>query len=191
MSCTAFWKKLELIDVGLLEIDTCNFCQIIDAVVAARILNATLVVPKLDQRSYWKDARLVFVLLINLILLEWISGTFLKEFILICCIMSYACSNFEDIFDIDWFISFLSNDVNVLKELPSGPKVTTMRVPRKCNERCYEKRVLPVIMKRHVSLQHISQIYYLNVISFWESARQAHTFLFFSLFKNTCFFKIK
>lgn len=86
---------------------------IIDAVVAARILNATLVVPKLDQRSYWKDA-----------------------------------SNFEDIFDIDWFMSFLSNDVNILKELPNGPKVTTMRVPRKCNERCYEKRVLPVIMKR-------------------------------------------
>uniref|UniRef100_A0A803MXF3 O-fucosyltransferase family protein n=1 Tax=Chenopodium quinoa TaxID=63459 RepID=A0A803MXF3_CHEQI len=87
---------------------------IIDAVAAARILNVTLVVPKLDQRSYWKDA-----------------------------------SNFEDIFDIDWFISFLSNDVKIVKELPSGPKVTTMRVPRKCNERCYEKRVLPVIMKRH------------------------------------------
>ncbi|XP_057531627.1 O-fucosyltransferase 16 isoform X2 [Amaranthus tricolor] len=86
---------------------------IIDAVVAARILNATLVVPKLDQRSYWKDA-----------------------------------SNFEDIFDIDWFISSLSNDINILKELPNGPKVTTMRVPRKCNERCYEKRVLPVILKR-------------------------------------------
>ncbi|XP_021723162.1 uncharacterized protein At1g04910-like [Chenopodium quinoa] len=87
---------------------------IIDAVAAARILNATLVAPKLDQRSYWKDP-----------------------------------SNFEDIFDINWFISFLSNDVKILKELPSGPKVTTMRVPRKCNERCYEKRVLPVIMKRH------------------------------------------
>lgn len=87
---------------------------IIDAVVAARILNATLIVPKLDQRSYWKDA-----------------------------------SNFEDIFDIDRFMSFLSNDVNILKELPNGPKVTTMRVPRKCNERCYEKRVLPVILKRH------------------------------------------
>ncbi|KAK9740128.1 hypothetical protein RND81_03G013700 [Saponaria officinalis] len=87
---------------------------IIDAVVAARILNATLVVPKLDQRSYWKDA-----------------------------------SNFEEIFDVDRFISTLVDDVNILKELPQGPKVTTMRVPRKCNERCYEKRVLPVLNKRH------------------------------------------
>ncbi|KAF2310213.1 hypothetical protein GH714_007234 [Hevea brasiliensis] len=91
---------------------------ITDAVVAARILNATLVVPKLDQKSFWKDA-----------------------------------SNFADIFDVDWFIKSLSNDVKIIKNLPRrGGKTWTprnMRVPRKCSERCYQNRVLPVLLKRH------------------------------------------
>lgn len=91
---------------------------ITDAVVAARILNATLVVPKLDQKSFWKDA-----------------------------------SNFSEIFDIDWFISFLSKDVKIIKQLPRKGKKTltpyTMRVPRKCSDRCYHNRVLPVLLKRH------------------------------------------
>jgi hypothetical protein len=91
---------------------------IVDAVVAARILNATLVVPKLDQKSYWKDA-----------------------------------SDFSHIFDVDWFISFLSGDVRIIKQLPlkGGRTWSTsrMRVPRKCNERCYINRVLPVLLKRH------------------------------------------
>ncbi|XP_010242866.1 PREDICTED: uncharacterized protein At1g04910 isoform X2 [Nelumbo nucifera] len=91
---------------------------ITDAVVAARILNATLVVPKLDSKSFWKDA-----------------------------------SNFSEIFDVDWFISFLSKDVKIIKQLPKkGGKVVTpytMRVPRKCTARCYQTRVLPVLMKKH------------------------------------------
>ncbi|XP_040944234.1 O-fucosyltransferase 16 [Gossypium hirsutum] len=91
---------------------------ITDAVVAARILNATLVVPKLDQKSFWKDA-----------------------------------SDFTDIFDVDWFISFLSKDVKIIKQLPKRGGRTwtpyTMRVPRKCSERCYLNRVLPVLLKRH------------------------------------------
>ncbi|KAL6214133.1 hypothetical protein ACLB2K_013571 [Fragaria x ananassa] len=91
---------------------------ITDAVVAAYILNATLVVPKLDHTSFWKDS-----------------------------------SNFGEIFDEDWFISFLSNDVKIIKKLPSkGGKpmsVYTMRVPRKCNVKCYLNRVVPVLNKKH------------------------------------------
>ncbi|GKU98118.1 hypothetical protein SLEP1_g11160 [Rubroshorea leprosula] len=91
---------------------------IVDAVIAARILNATLVVPKLDPKSFWKDS-----------------------------------SDFREIFDIDWFISFLSKDIKIIKQLPRrGGKAWiphTMRVPRKCSERCYQNRVLPVLQKRH------------------------------------------
>ncbi|EOA18388.1 hypothetical protein CARUB_v10006918mg [Capsella rubella] len=94
---------------------------IIDAVVAAYILNATLVVPKLDQKSYWKDT-----------------------------------SNFEEIFDIDWFISHLSKDVKIVKELPKeeqskiSSSLQSIRVPRKCTPSCYLQRVLPILNKKHV-----------------------------------------
>ncbi|KAH0456534.1 hypothetical protein IEQ34_014441 [Dendrobium chrysotoxum] len=93
---------------------------ITDAVVAARILNATLVVPTLDQMSFWKDA-----------------------------------SNFTEVFDVEWFISSLSKDVKIVKELPSkGGKVIAtpyrMRVPRKCTPRCYQNRVFPALLKKHV-----------------------------------------
>ncbi|KAG6591228.1 O-fucosyltransferase 16, partial [Cucurbita argyrosperma subsp. sororia] len=91
---------------------------ITDAVVAARILNATLVVPKLDQKSFWRDS-----------------------------------SNFSEIFDVDWFVSFLSRDVKIIHQLPKRGGKTwnthSMRVPRKCSERCYQTRVLPVLLKRH------------------------------------------
>ncbi|XP_059314471.1 O-fucosyltransferase 6-like [Lycium ferocissimum] len=91
---------------------------IVDAVVAAHILNAILVVPKLDQKSYWKDS-----------------------------------SNFSEIFDVDWFISHLSKDVKIIRDLPRiGDKVITpyrTRVPRKCNAKCYETRILPILKKKH------------------------------------------
>ncbi|BAT80449.1 hypothetical protein LR48_Vigan738s000800 [Vigna angularis] len=90
---------------------------IIDAVVAAYLLNATLVVPELDHASFWKDT-----------------------------------SNFSELFDTDWFITFLLNDVSVVKHLPSskGKFVApyTMRVPRKCSPKCYEDRVLPMLVKK-------------------------------------------
>ncbi|CAM0903356.1 unnamed protein product [Alopecurus aequalis] len=92
---------------------------IIDAVVAARILNATLVIPKLDQASFWKDA-----------------------------------SDFAEIFDADSFISSLSNDVKIIRHVPDingkTPYPYKMRIPRKCTPICYENRVLPALLKKHV-----------------------------------------
>ncbi|KAI5660922.1 hypothetical protein M9H77_20245 [Catharanthus roseus] len=90
---------------------------ITDAVVAARILNVTLVIPKLDKKSFWKDS-----------------------------------SNFSDIFDVNQFISYLAKDVKIIKELPLRKGQLwhpyTMRVPRKCNDRCYINRVAPVLAKK-------------------------------------------
>ncbi|PUZ48452.1 hypothetical protein GQ55_7G246000 [Panicum hallii var. hallii] len=92
---------------------------IIDAVVAARILNATLVIPKLDEESFWNDA-----------------------------------SDFAEIFDVDSFIYSLSNDVKVIRQVPdmNGKKLSPykMRIPRKCTPKCYENRVLPALLKKHV-----------------------------------------
>ncbi|XP_057805901.1 protein ROOT HAIR SPECIFIC 17-like isoform X2 [Salvia miltiorrhiza] len=88
---------------------------ITDAVVAAYILNATLIVPKLDQDSFWKDP-----------------------------------SNFSDIFDVDWFVSYLSKDVKIIQRLPEGEvgEVRTARVPRKCDATCYQSRILPIFKKK-------------------------------------------
>ncbi|KAK6121515.1 hypothetical protein DH2020_044745 [Rehmannia glutinosa] len=100
---------------------------IIDAVVAAYILNATLVVPKLDQQSFWNDP-----------------------------------SNFSEIFDVDWFITYLSKDVRIIKQLPleKGGKVITTRVPRKCDPKCYHSRILPIFDKKHVQAVQLTKFDY-------------------------------
>uniref|UniRef100_A0A803LUS4 O-fucosyltransferase family protein n=1 Tax=Chenopodium quinoa TaxID=63459 RepID=A0A803LUS4_CHEQI len=56
---------------------------ICDMVAVARIINATLVIPELDKRSFWQDS-----------------------------------SNFADIFDQDYFIKALVNDIKVVQNLP-------------------------------------------------------------------------
>lgn len=96
-----------------------------------------------------------------------LSGRMLGEIFVHCGVLikvasSYPlnvvlqCSNFSEIFDVDWFISYLEKDVKIIKELPQrrGQKWNpyTMRVPRKCNEHCYISRLSPVLTKKHVSL---------------------------------------
>lgn len=71
------------------------------------------------------------------------------------------CSNFSEIFDVGWFISYLSKDVEIITQLPArGGKVVTphnTRVPRKCNSTCYVNRVLPVLKKKLVSTQFLKK----------------------------------
>ncbi|CAL9022939.1 unnamed protein product [Prunus brigantina] len=102
---------------------------ITDAVVAAYILNATLFVPKLDQKSFWKDS-----------------------------------SNFDEIFDADWFISSLSKDVEIIKQLPTkgGKPMSpyTMRVPRKCNAKCYQNHLL-FVMRSNVQAVQLTKFDYM------------------------------
>ncbi|KAI3828892.1 hypothetical protein L1987_03003 [Smallanthus sonchifolius] len=94
---------------------------ITDAVVVARILNATLVIPELDHHSYWKDN-----------------------------------SDFANIFDVNWFISFLAKDVPIVKRVPDKfmrsleKPPYTMRVPRKSEPQFYLDEVLPILEKRRV-----------------------------------------
>ncbi|KAI5055797.1 hypothetical protein GOP47_0029318 [Adiantum capillus-veneris] len=56
---------------------------ICDMVAVARLINATLVIPELDKRSFWQDS-----------------------------------SNFSDVFDEEYFIKALENDVPIVKKLP-------------------------------------------------------------------------
>ncbi|KAJ1400863.1 putative O-fucosyltransferase, plant [Sesbania bispinosa] len=60
---------------------------ICDMVTIARYLNVTLIIPELDNTSFWNDR-----------------------------------SQFQDIFDVDYFINFLRDEVRILKELPPQKK---------------------------------------------------------------------
>ncbi|KAL4396958.1 hypothetical protein S245_001412 [Arachis hypogaea] len=94
---------------------------ITDAVVVARILNATLVVPELDHHSFWKDD-----------------------------------SDFNNIFDINWFITYLAKDITIVKRVPDKVMRSmdkppyTMRVPRKSEPEYYHDQVLPILLRRRV-----------------------------------------
>lgn len=101
-------------------------------VAIARYLNFTLIVPELDKSSFWADPRcvnwqppntpeilellrlrksLTIILLYSLLhdslfsVLEWLHS-------------SWYVSEFQDIFDVDHFITSLRDEIRILKELP-------------------------------------------------------------------------
>ncbi|XP_029130413.1 rhamnogalacturonan I rhamnosyltransferase 1 isoform X1 [Cajanus cajan] len=107
---------------------------ICDMVAIARYLNVTLIVPELDKASFWADPR--------------ISSQSVRYF----CV-----SEFQDIFDVDHFITSLRDEVRILKELP--PRLKT-RVenglfysmpPISWSDLSYYKnQILPLIQKYKV-----------------------------------------
>lgn len=70
--------------------------------------------------------------------------------------ISLFCSDFINIFDVDWFISYLAKDVPIVKRVPEKVMRSmdkppyTMRVPRKSEPDYYLEQVLPILLRRRV-----------------------------------------
>ncbi|KAJ8760443.1 hypothetical protein K2173_015110 [Erythroxylum novogranatense] len=93
-----------------------------DMVTLARFLNVTLIVPQMDNTSFWNDR-----------------------------------SEFHDIFDVDYFIKSLRNEVRIIKELPSQQKRRLETIPLYSmppvswsNLSYYSNKVLPLLEKYEI-----------------------------------------
>ncbi|OWM88367.1 hypothetical protein CDL15_Pgr003779 [Punica granatum] len=94
---------------------------ITDAVVVARILNATLVVPELDHHSYWKDDS-DFVDVFDV---DWFISSLAKD------------------------VTIVKRVPNKFMRSMEKPPYT-MRVPRKSEPEYYLEQVLPILLRRSV-----------------------------------------
>ncbi|TQD72675.1 hypothetical protein C1H46_041791 [Malus baccata] len=94
---------------------------ITDAVVVARILNATLVVPELDHHSYWKDDSDF----IHIFDVDWFMSYLAKDVAIVRRVPE-----------------------KVMRSMEKPPY--TMRVPRKSEPEYYIEQVLPILLRRRV-----------------------------------------
>ncbi|RWR80642.1 GDP-fucose protein O-fucosyltransferase [Cinnamomum micranthum f. kanehirae] len=92
---------------------------ITDAVVVARILNATLVVPELDHHSFWKDNSDF----LNIFDVDWFISSLSKDVTVVKRIPD-----------------------KVMRSMAKPPY--TMRVPRKSTPEFYIDQVLPILLRR-------------------------------------------
>uniref|UniRef100_A0A7N0RBU9 O-fucosyltransferase family protein n=1 Tax=Kalanchoe fedtschenkoi TaxID=63787 RepID=A0A7N0RBU9_KALFE len=94
---------------------------ITDAVVVARILNATLVIPELDHHSFWKDDSDF----INIFDVDWFISSLAKDVPVVRRVPD-----------------------DYMRSMEKPPY--TMRVPRKSSPEYYLDEVLPILLRRHV-----------------------------------------
>lgn len=70
----------------------------------------------------------------------------------------FECSDFANIFDVNWFITYLAKDITIVKRVPDKIMRSmekppyTMRVPRKSEPEYYLDQVLPILSGRRVYL---------------------------------------
>jgi len=97
---------------------------------------------------------------------------------------NFECSDFSDIFDVEWFISYLSKDVTIVKRIPYEVMLSmdklpwTMRAPRKSMPEFYIDEVLPILMRRRVS----------NLPNLCNGLETYVAYCFYSNIVHTCFF---
>jgi hypothetical protein len=101
-----------------------NVClQITDSVVVARLLNATLVVPQLDHRSYWKDPSNFS----DIFDVDWFISSVAPD---VKVIKELPPSSKK----------FISS------------QMSNLRVPRKVSPHYYLTRILPILKRKQVWL---------------------------------------
>ncbi|KAJ0571448.1 putative GDP-fucose protein O-fucosyltransferase [Helianthus annuus] len=120
---------------------------ICDMVAIARYLNVTLIVPELDKTSFWADPRYAKL---SLVLAYGITRVNLLFSLL-------NFSEFEDIFDVDHFITSLRDEVRILKQLPIRLKqkvesgiLHTMPPVSWSDISYYHNQILPLIQRYKV-----------------------------------------
>lgn len=84
-----------------------------------------------------------------------VTSSFLLIY-LVKCFFRLICSDFVNIFDVNWFISYLAKDVTIVRRVPDkfmrsmDKPPYTMRVPRKSPPEYYLDQVLPILQRRSV-----------------------------------------
>ena len=86
-------------------------------VAVAHIMNATLVIPQLDKRSFWQDSRYFWVYSISA------SVGSLEAYLTfsnVIFFIGHVRSVFSDVFDEFHFIESLKGDIRIVQELPKN-----------------------------------------------------------------------